>query len=93
MRYMLHLSNKQAIILDEDDFQKFLQVGERGQLVRLKQGIVNPSFVIAIVPAKVETQKRIEGHIDPETNAYIVDKEEEYTPELVDVFDQKLQIE
>jgi len=91
--YTLHLSSKQTIILDEDDFQKFSQLGEKGTLIRLKQAIINPSFVVAIVPLKVELQKKVEGHIDETSGKYVIDSEEESIPEIEDKFSSVLRLE
>lgn len=91
--YTLHLSSKQTIILDEADFQKFAEHGEKGTLIRLKQAIVNPSFVVAIVPLKIEPQKKITGHIDEASGAFVVDTEQVEVPQLTDEFSERLQIE
>lgn len=72
MKYTLHLSTKQTILLDQDDFEKFLEKGEKGTLIRLKQAIINPSFVVSVIPFQDSQEKQYEGHIDEETGMYII---------------------
>ena len=89
MNYRLITSNNHSILLDEADYQKFLEVSPTGALVRMKRGIVNPSFVVAILPAEEITQKKVDGYIDEKTGNFVLTKE---TYEgLPDAFsDQKL---
>lgn len=89
-KYTIHLSNKQVVLIDEDDFKKFSEVAPTGNLVKLKQAIVNPSFVMAIIPVKETTQKKVEGYVSEETGNFVITKEEEAIPELADEFNDKL---
>jgi hypothetical protein len=88
MKYTLFLSVKvdPAITIDEEDFQKFTKVAPTGNLVKLKQAIVNPSFVVAIVPFKEKPEKKIGGYVDEERQVFVVTREEETIPELEDGF-------
>lgn len=79
MKYTLHLSTKQTILLDQDDFEKFLEKGEKGTLIRLKQAIINPSFVVSVIPFQDSQEKQYEGHIDEETGKYVITGERRVT--------------
>ena len=51
----------------------------------LKKAIINPSFVVAIVPTD-STQKKVDGYIDEKTGKYIITNEEEVSEDLTDEF-------
>lgn len=46
------LSTKVEVMIDEEDLAKFEQYSGSGALIKLKEAIVNPSFVVAIVKDK-----------------------------------------
>src|SRR3990167_2326326 len=82
--YRISMSSKDKIVVDEDDFAKLEQNLGTGNLIRLKKGIVNPSFIVSIYPitqqealAEEYTEKKIEGHIDEKTGKYTIDKQTE----------------
>lgn len=94
MKYTVHLSSKQTVVIDQEDFDKFMGNAERGSLLKLKQAIINPSFVVAIVPMKENPQKQIEGYVDEATGKFIVTREEDLINDLADEFSTtRLQIE
>jgi hypothetical protein len=49
MIYLLNMSKGKDIKIDEDDLQK-LKDNIKAPLIQLKQGIINPSFMISITP-------------------------------------------
>jgi len=58
MIYKIIMSRGEAIKIDEEDLRKLTDnIGEK--LVRLKQGIINPSFMISIVPTDEEDVLKI----------------------------------
>jgi hypothetical protein len=71
--FTIYLSSKQNLVIDETDFKKFEQVAPSGALVKLKGGIVNPSFVVCILPRKEkdEPQKEIQGYLDEERGVFV----------------------
>lgn len=79
--YKVVLSNRQEIALDEQDYKKLLQGMDSGSFVRLKKAIINPSYIMAILPIKQsealgeEIPQRIKGHVDEEKGVYVVDQE------------------
>ncbi len=89
-KYTIHLSSRQTVEIDEDDFHKLTSSGERGSLLKLKQAIINPSFIIAIVPLKEGSQKKIKGHVDPITGDYVIDEEHEVIEPLQDEFEGRI---
>ena len=81
------MSSKDKIIVDEDDFKKLEQNLGTGNLIRLKKGIVNPSFIVSIYPITQQealseeyADKKIEGYVDEETGKYIITKQTEIVP-------------
>lgn len=49
--YKLILSNKQEFYLDETDYEMLKKSLDSGSFVRLKKAIINPSFIVAIIPS------------------------------------------
>lgn len=87
MNYIIQLSNKTEIEIDEADFDKLKKQSGTGNLIQLKRGIINPSFVVAIIPSSAKSLKReIEGYIDGRTGHYIVTKDEREPYKLIDEF-------
>lgn len=86
--YKIILSSKNEVLIDEEDYKKFLQVSGTGNFVRVKQAVINPAFVVAILPTKekLEASKGYKGHIDLEKGAFVVTEETESEP-LKDEFD------
>ena len=71
--YTLHLSTKSSLVIDEADFEKFSQVAPTGNLVKLKGGIINPSFVVCILPRKEKDEplKEVTGYVDAERGVFV----------------------
>ncbi len=86
MNYIIQLSNKTEVEIDEVDFKKFTANSASGSLIKLKRGIINPSFVVAIIPSEVKAKRRVEGFIDPLTGNYVVTKDEREPYLLADSF-------
>lgn len=57
MIYKVNMSKGEPVLIDEEDLQK-LEDNINEKLIRLKQAIINPSFMISIVPTG-EEDKRI----------------------------------
>ena len=49
MKYFVQLSNKTEVPIDEDELQNVLTGIQSGSPVKVRQGIFNPSFFVAIV--------------------------------------------
>ncbi len=49
MKYLVELSNKREIPIDEDELPRVLAGIKSGNPVKVRQGIFNPSFFVAIV--------------------------------------------
>lgn len=49
MKYLVQLSNKTKIPIDEDELQNVLAGIQAGNPVKVRQGIFNPSFFVTIV--------------------------------------------
>lgn len=47
--FVVRMSNKMDIQIDDDEVYKVIQGIAKGQPVRVRQGVINPSFYIAIV--------------------------------------------
>lgn len=89
--YKLQLSNKTDIEIDQDDFNKFATNAPSGNFIKLKQGLINPSFVVAIVPIEKKVDRKIEGHLDEERGVFVIEADRDTEPEIADGFsDRKL---
>jgi len=81
--YKVYLSvSKVDIELDQEDFEKLSQNIQSGNLIKVKQAIINPSFVVAIVPFEKEAPKKVTGYV--KDGKFIVT--EEKTATLPDAF-------
>lgn len=49
MKYIVKLSNKAEIQIDEDEVARVVDGLKSGTLVKVRQGIFNPSFFVAVV--------------------------------------------
>ena len=58
--FIIHLSNSVEIKIDGDEVEKVMNGIRLGAMVRVRQGIVNPSYIIAVAADK----KRIELFLD-----------------------------
>lgn len=84
MKYFkISMSTKDKIIIDEQDFVKLEGSMGTGNLIKLKKGIVNPSFIVSIYPITPKEaleeegrSRKIEGYIDEKTGKYVTTKEE-----------------
>lgn len=88
MIYLLELSTKTKIKIDSDDYEKFLNA-DSSRFVKLKQGIVNPSFVVSITATEEKLEKKVEGYIDEDTGKYVVTREEIVPIKLPDALVEK----
>lgn len=84
--YKIILNTKQFIEIDEDDFEKIKKEMGSGNLIKVKQGIVNPSYIVAILPIEKDKEKIVKGYIDPIKNVFVVEEEEERDFVLQDEF-------
>ena len=89
--YKIVLSTKQEILIDQDDFEKVIANASKGVFIILKQGMVNPSFIVAILPNRVKEgeQKQVEGYIDPIKKVFVVTKETTLDSPVLDEFGTK----
>ena len=71
MMYKIILNNKNEIIIDDEDYKKFEQ-NITSTFVRLKQAVINPSYVIAIIPHNEKKTDEVDGYVDEATGKFIV---------------------
>lgn len=64
MKYIVKLSNKAEIPIDEDEVPRVVEGLKSGTLVKVRQGIFNPSFFVAVV--EDEKRKPINHYFDGE---------------------------
>ena len=62
MIYEIIMSKGQTIKIDEEDLQK-IQENIKAPLVKVKQGIINPSFMVSIIPTN-EADTKIKNIIE-----------------------------
>lgn len=88
MRYQVLLSSNRVIEIDDEDFEKIKREVGSGNLIQVKRGILNPSFIVAIVPKETETARKVEGYIDEKTRRFVVTDDNRVVPELDNAFAQ-----
>jgi len=95
--YEITLSSKDRITIDEDDYQKFIETGDKSRLIQLKKAVINPSFIVTIIPISQaealvsETPLgNFKGHIDEKTRKFITTEDTQLIPtKLKDEFQSK----
>jgi hypothetical protein len=87
--YKITLSTKQEIEIDEEDFKKVESNLGSGNLIRVKQGIFNPSFLVSITPITKEAKEKLEGYIDHKKGVFIETGRKKIDPALEDEFPNK----
>ena len=86
MIYELTFSNRKKLLIDQEDYDKLFSSETR--FVKLKQGIVNPSYVLSIIPQDIpETEKQVNGYVDENTGLFVV-TEEKHVPRIEDEFNR-----
>ncbi len=78
--YELELSTKKKILIDDNDYQKFIANSASGALIILKQGLINPSFVVSVTPTEKKMERVVEGHVEGEK--YVVTKDTYLDPSI-----------
>lgn len=48
--YTVQLSNKQEVKITSDELELIAQGVQSGSIIKLRRAIINPSFIVAIVP-------------------------------------------
>lgn len=92
--YQIFLSNKEAVTIDQNDYQKLLVGMNSGSFVQLKNAVVNPSFISHILPISQKTaldtekpEREVEGYLDEEKGVYVITKDTHpVVQELTDKF-------
>lgn len=86
--YKLIYSTGDRIRIDEDDYAKFGQHCASGNFILLKQGLVNPSYVVGIMPIGSEAPRKVirDGFVDEKRGVFIPTKVDENAPALDDAF-------
>lgn len=70
MIYTIEMSKGPSIRIDEDDLVKIkANIGE--SLIAVKQGIINPSFMISIIPTN-EPDTRIKQILEPRGDRVVI---------------------
>lgn len=87
--YIVQLSNRTEVEIDEEDFENVKQGIGQGGLVKVKKAILNPSFIVSVLPIIKEPTKVTKGHMDYEKGVYVVDSEETVSYRLADGFTQR----
>lgn len=54
--YIVELSNKRQIKIDADEVDVVIEGVKRGAVIKLRQGVINPSFFVDIVVDDTRTQ-------------------------------------
>lgn len=91
--FKLYLSNKETVIIDQEDFDKLGMAMNTGSFVKLKNAIVNPSYISHVFPISQKEalenespERKIVGHVDEERGVYVV--EQDVRPSIVGLTDK-----
>jgi hypothetical protein len=84
MIYKLFLNNKTEITIDQADLDKLKANMGSGNLVQLKQAIVNPSYISAIVPQEVKPREV--PRIEEREGKFVEVSRDIVYPEVSDLF-------
>jgi len=86
--YEIVLSTKDRIAIDQTDLDKVKANAKTGNFIVLKQGVVNPSFIVAIIPKTPEKSKDVieDGYVDEERGVFVPTKVAADQPPLADEF-------
>lgn len=77
--YQIILTKGDPIIIDQIDYKKLVE-NLSESFVKMKKGVVNPSFIVSIYPISEkralegETVPREDGYLDEERGVYVVNK-------------------
>ena len=63
MIYKLQLSNKESIQIDQEEYNK-VKENISANFIELKRGIINPSFVVSIIPDYEATAQENKYKVD-----------------------------
>jgi len=55
--YEINMSQGQKIKIDNEDLEH-IQKNMKSSLIRVKQGIINPSFIVSIIPTNEQEMKQ-----------------------------------
>ena len=77
MKYLIELSNKREIPIDGDELLNVIEGIKTGSPVKVRQGIFNPSFFVAIVEDQERAPYQVYGEKEPKER-----------PNLQDIFDK-----
>ena len=86
MKYLIKLSNKTDIQIDEDEVEIVLQGITTGKAVKVRQGIFNPSFYIAIIEDLERVGKYQEALNSWERTVNRIEENKPRLGELKDIF-------
>lgn len=68
--YTAHLSNKQQVKMDQEDFDKVFREMGRATFIKVKEAIINPSFLVTITVQEVDIQAEPTGYFDEEARIF-----------------------
>jgi hypothetical protein len=93
--YKIILSSKHEVVVDEDDYGKIEQGIASGSLIKTKTALINPSFLVAVIPEEVKPKVIEEGKMVMDENGHKVFKvtgQKEVYPILPDMFSKQKKI-
>lgn len=85
MIYEIILSTKERIEIDEEDLAKLIENAGTNRLIKLKQAIINPFYILAIKESASERKGSVLGYIDEETRKFVIVSRED-NPSIKDIF-------
>lgn len=91
MIYEIILSTKERIEIDAEDLAKLVENAGNNRLIKLKQAIINPFYILAIKERAAPSKGGVEGYIDPESRKFVITARTEAAP-IRDIFNHDKKI-
>lgn len=84
--FIVEMSTRSIVRIDSDEVTRVLEGIATGSVIRVRQGIINPSYIVSVIQDKERTEKFLED------TKYDKDKRELGVTKLNDIYDgiQKL---
>jgi hypothetical protein len=95
MKFYRVILGKHEIVVDEDDYSKIENGIKTGSLIKTKTALINPSFLVAIIPEEVKPKVEQQGEFITDEHGHRVFKvtgEKKIYPVIPDSFSKQNRI-
>lgn len=85
--YVVHLSNKQSIKIDEDELQNVIDAIRTKSIVKVRQAIFNPAFFVSITVDEERISEIIDDNIRNAHQIGTGERQQRQLEKLGDIFE------